>query len=252
MQIYVYVVGIWKCIQRGYHEYHLCYDTLTSLGMQTHLVRCFLVTKPRTFPEPLHSSASHGVSTAECFGFSKGAKTSTVWPLWPSVFTVSLNTMSSNEKKPSNIPFCYNFHLLGGAISFCFSPHSSVQPGPRTVCLFRRPGPTPLHSFFFSLHDLYVRMHCLPACLSVPYHISAQGIEHWRTLVLSLYPNYLISFTAFFVSAGEEFGCCAFTCTCRIWSHQTLEDFCWIFYKKKEKKRYLALVTQTIDFIVFM
>lgn len=156
------------------------------------------------------------------------------------------------KKTPSNIPFCYNFHLLGGAISFCFSPHSSVQPGPRTVCLFRRPGPTPLHSFFFSLHDLYVRMHCLPACLSVPYHISAQGIEHWRTLVLSLYPNYLISFTAFFVSAGEEFGCCAFTCTCRIWSHQTLEDFCWIFYKKKEKKRYLALVTQTIDFIVFM
>lgn len=126
--------------------------------MQTHLVRCFLVTKPRTFPEPLHSSASHGVSTAECFGFSKGAKTSTVWPLWPSVFTVSLNTMSSNEKKPSNIPFCYNFHLLGGAISFCFSPHSSVQPGPRTVCLFRRPGPTPLHSFFS------LCMICMSAC----------------------------------------------------------------------------------------
>lgn len=70
------------------------------------------------------------------------------------------------KKTPSNIPFCYNFHLLGGAISFCFSPHSSVQPGPRTVCLFRRPGPTPLHSFFF-LSAWSLCPHALPTCLSV-------------------------------------------------------------------------------------
>lgn len=54
---------------------------------------------PRTFCTAV--PASHGVSTAECFGFSKGAKTSTVWLLRPSVFTVSLNTMPSNEKKHS-------------------------------------------------------------------------------------------------------------------------------------------------------
>lgn len=51
---------------------------------------------PRTFAQ---HCASHGFSTVECFGFSKGAKTSTLWLLWPSVFTVSLNTMSSNIKK---------------------------------------------------------------------------------------------------------------------------------------------------------
>ena len=58
-----------------------------------------MVTQPRTFPEPLHSGASHWVSPGECFGLSRGAKTSTRWLLWPSVFTVSLNTMSSNKKK---------------------------------------------------------------------------------------------------------------------------------------------------------
>lgn len=35
----------------------------------TFLMRCFSVTQPRTFPEPSHSGASRGVSTAESFGF---------------------------------------------------------------------------------------------------------------------------------------------------------------------------------------
>lgn len=104
------------------------WDMWTYPCMSIQSIRCFSVTEPRTFPEPQHSSASHGFSTVECFGFSKGAKTSTVWLLWPSVFTVSLNTMSSNKKKSSNIPFCYNFHSLGGGKSLCFNPRGSVQP----------------------------------------------------------------------------------------------------------------------------
>lgn len=66
-------------------------------------MRCFSVTQPRTFPEPLLSSASRdnssrlGFPTVECFGFSNGAKTSTVWRLRPPVFTVSLNKMSINK-----------------------------------------------------------------------------------------------------------------------------------------------------------
>lgn len=80
-------------------------------------------------------------------------------------------------KKSSNIPFCYNFHLLGGGISFCFNSHSLVQPGSELSVYLG--GLVRLHSIpLFSLHDLYVRMHCLPTRLSVPCHISAQGIEH--------------------------------------------------------------------------
>lgn len=194
-------------------------------------MRCFSVTRPRTFPEPLHSSASHGVSTAECFGFSNGAKTSTVWRLWPSVFTVSLNTMSSNEKS-SNIPFCCNFHLLGGGISFCFNPHRSVQPGPRTLCLFRWPGPTPLHSSFLSAWS--VCPHALPTYPSVcPIpHISTRdrALKDVSTFTVSKL-SYL--FYCCFVSAGEEFGffpCCAFTC--RIWNHQTWKTSVEYFTKK--------------------
>lgn len=138
----------------------------------------------------------------------------------------SLNTTSTDEKKKKKQQHSiyYNFHLLRGDISSCFNPLSSVRPGPTTICLFRWPGPTPLHSSFLSAWS--VCPHALPTCLSVglsaPYHISAQGIEHWRMLVLSLYPNWLISFTAFLFMLGEESGClpcCAFTS--RIWNHQT-------------------------------
>lgn len=41
----------------------------------------------------------------------------------------------------------------------------------------------------------------------------------------------------------------------RIWNHQTWKTSIEYFtkkVKKKNKKKYLALVTQTIDFIVFM
>lgn len=151
-------------------------------------MRCFLVTPPRTFPEPSHSSASHGVSTAESFGFSKGAKTINVWLLWPSVFTVSLNTMSSN-KKSTNVPFSYNFHLLGGGISFCFNPHSSVQPGPKLFIQVAWSDSTP---FLFSLCMICMSA-CtayLPVCLShnTYQHKSTEGHQYFHCIqtVLSL------------------------------------------------------------------
>lgn len=108
-------------------------------------------------------------------------------------------------EKSSIIPFCYNFHSLGGAISFCFNPHSWVQPGQRTACLFSWPSPTPLRSSFLSAWS--VCPHALPTCLSVcPIpHISTRvrALKDVSTFTVSKL-SYL--FYCFFVSAGEEFG----------------------------------------------
>lgn len=155
------------------------------------------------------------------------------------------------KKTPSNIPFCYNFHLLGGAISFCFSPHSSVQPGPRTVCLFRRPGPTPLHSFFS------LCMICMSACTAyllvclshTTYQhkgSSTEGHQYFHCIqtILSLLLLFLFllgrSLVVVLLPVHVGFG------IIKPWK-SSVE-----YFTKKRKKRYLALVTQTIDFIVFM
>lgn len=101
-----------------------------------------------------------------------------------------------------------------------------------------------LHFSLFSLHDLYVRMYCLPSFTSVcPCHISAQGGEHWRTLIC--FTASELSLVLLLFCLGRSFPCCS--CTCRAWNPT------WkTFILQKDFKKYLALVTQTIDFIVFM
>lgn len=92
--------------------------------------------------------------------------------------------------------------------------------------------------FLFSLHELYVRMHCLPAYLSVyPIpHISTRdrALKDVSTFTVSRL-SYLFYF---FVSArGGEFGCfpcCAFTCM--TWNHLTWKTSVDYFTKSLKKK----------------
>lgn len=92
--------------------------------------------------------------------------------------------------------FPFYVQLLGGGISFLWTIS--------WICV-AWPHLTPF--FFFCLC-----MICLPACTarppvrpSVPSHRPAQGNEHWRTWVLSRYPNCLFYWSL--ISCWEEFGC---------------------------------------------
>lgn len=167
-------------------------------------MRCFSVTQPRSFPE--HSQNPQTavpvlITTAAmfffflfplCFCFSKGAKTSAVWLLCPSVFTGSLTTMSDGGKKKEKKA---TFHFVRISILFWRGllfvlpvypcpKSSSVPPGLRIVCcLFRWPGWTRLRSRSRASSSLcMIRISActayLSVCLSVPCHISAQEIEH--------------------------------------------------------------------------
>lgn len=90
----------------------------------------------------------------------------------------------TKKAKERETTFRFNVHLLVFIwilVSFVWSDLISLH-----YFIF-------LYFIFLSLDELLACTHCLPVCPSVrpsvPSHIPAQGNEHWRTLVLSLYPN---------------------------------------------------------------
>lgn len=262
-QDFIVLLHAYRCI--CWLEYENAYRqailTLTWIHWHVNLVRCFSGTPPPEHSQNLCAAVPvmgflllHAlVSQKEPKLALSGRLSSLV------VLTQCPVTHTHTQKESSNIPFCYNFHLLGGAVSFFFLFFvltlvvRSSQVQELSVDLG---GLVRLHSIpVSSLHDPYVRMHCLPVCLSVcpTLHISTrdQALKDVSTFTVSKLSYLFYCFILFLLGEFGCFPCCAFTC--RIWNHHTWKTSVEYFTKKKEgKKRYLALVTQTIDFIVFM